>query len=121
MPAGLTIKVNDEVLEGMADAAFENVIDAAEHLRARIRKNISTPGPPHSVPGSYPHLITGNLQASVSVYPNRRQRTVQVIAEADYAGHVEKIRPFMERTFNEELGTMKSICESEISAGAFHE
>lgn len=72
---------------------------AGSKLTEIIRANIGVPGPPHSSPGQYPRRISGRLQSGVSVRVIGMD--VQVVTKAPYARHIERIRPFMRRTLDE--------------------
>ncbi len=103
------IEIYQHAIDELEENAFEQVIDAADYLANRIRRNISHPGPPHSTPGEFPHMVSGALEASIHVYPDRKNKTVQIVAEAEHAGYVEKMRPFMQRTYEEEQHNIAAI------------
>lgn len=85
------------------------VVEAAEHLQAKIVENISQPGPPASSPGEYPHRESGELAESVVVLSDGRDLTLKVTCDAPHAKHVERIRPFLKRTAKEEKATLRAI------------
>lgn len=75
-------------------------LDRVGELLVRdVRKNISTPAPPHSHKGQFPHRMTGELRDSVSYTTDKRSLTLRLHATADHAEYVEEIRPFLKRTF----------------------
>ena len=99
---------NGEAVYGtVMRAAAEGIFDAALITREQIQVNISAVGPPHSLPGEYPHLISGKLQDSVKIKGNRNKLEAYVIVEAPYALALElgtshmAPRPFIVRSFNE--------------------
>lgn len=82
---------------------------AARAVAARIRKNIGTQGPPHSVPGEYPHRVSGELQSSIRVETDSRSLTVRIVADAPHAEMVEAKRPYLRRTLREMRSELRSI------------
>ena len=84
----------------IVDLAAAKAERVAEKLAAMIRRNLSTPGPEPSSPGEFPHKQSGDLRAGIRVI-QRNQYRFDVVSEADHAGYVESIRPYMERTLNE--------------------
>lgn len=71
---------------------------AADFAAKTTRRNVATPGPPHSLPGEYPHKVSGDLQRSIHVETDKRSLTVRIVADAPHAGIVEEKRPFLRRT-----------------------
>lgn len=101
---------------GPVIAHYQNVMArrsraAGEHLAARVRHNISRPGSPGSpsAPGQYPHLVSGELHGSVFTEPSSTGVEILVGARAKHAPHVEKLRPFISRTLQEEWDTVRRI------------
>lgn len=79
----------------------DNVRRAADFVADATRKNISTPGPPSSSPGEYPHIDRGDLAGSIRSEVDRDTLAGKVVAGAPHAGAVEQIRPFLVRTLEE--------------------
>lgn len=92
--------MGDQARAKILDLAAERANRVAEKLAKMIRKNISTPGPEPSQPGEYPHKQSGDLAAGIRVV-QRNQYRFDVVSEADHAGYVESVRPYMERTIHE--------------------
>ena len=110
LTAAVRVFWNGEAVYGTVKrSAAEGIFDAALITREQIQVNISAVGPPHSLPGEYPHLISGKLQDSVKIKGNRNKLEAYVIVEAPYALALEfgyaprnlAPRPFIVRSFNE--------------------
>jgi hypothetical protein len=74
-----------------------------------IQSNISTPGPSHSFPGQYPHRISGRLHASIHVRVVGMD--VQIVARVPHAKYVERTRPFMRRSLEENRAYVKRVIQ----------
>jgi hypothetical protein len=98
----VTVAIDYAVADQIVDGYFEQLHDAADYLAQKVRTNLSVPGPEASAPGQFPHLQSGELRASIAVYADRRSLTCEVVAEAEHAEYVEKARPFLQRTLDEE-------------------
>lgn len=98
---------------------------AAEELRAQVVENISTDAPPHSLPGEFPHQISGELADSIRVETDKRSLTVRVVADADYALALElgtanmSPRPFMRRTMLQMRSRLRAIILGGAGRGRF--
>lgn len=92
-----------------AGIANERLRQAAEFLADAVQANIGTPGPPHSVPGEYPHMITGQLHGGIRVTSAPGGYGYQVRSTAPHSKPVEAIRPFLERTFRENRSRVRAI------------
>lgn len=110
MEAKVRVAWYGKQLEGKLEAAaFQGVMDAAQIVREKIQVNISVVGPPHSLPGEAPHLISGDLQDSVKIKSSRRKVEAWVVVEADYALALElgyaprnlEPRPYIVRSLHE--------------------
>lgn len=75
----------------------------------RVRRNIGTQGPPHSIEGEYPHRLSGELSRSVRLETDKRSLEVRVVASAPYADMVERKRPFLRRTLFEMRSELRAI------------
>lgn len=120
---GFDLEWNGDMLYGaMRDAATKGVFLAAQRLKEQIQINISVVGPPHSLPGEMPHLITGNLQDSVKV--KAKGLEADVVVEAPYAYALEfgtsrmAPRPFINRTFTETFPELQQIITDTIEEDA---
>lgn len=51
---------------------------AGEALVEQLQRNVSTPAPPHSAPGQFPHQISGDLGAGFYFTTDRRSLTMRV-------------------------------------------
>jgi hypothetical protein len=72
--------------------------DAGKVALRQLRKNLSTPFPPASMPGEFPHRRTGELQRRTRYTVNRSKLTLSLYADAKHAPFVEKTRPFLTRS-----------------------
>lgn len=96
-----------KLLKGMEAGLARGVFKGAQIVRERIQTNISVVGPPHSMPGEFPHLITGRLQDSVKIVGNAKKMEAKVVVEAPHAVWLEfgtskmAPRPFIVRSMNE--------------------
>lgn len=104
-----------EVLRSVRARAERAIVAGAQYIARRVRENISTPGPPASAPGEYPHVDTGELLASIEVRGTGMQRTV--VATADHAEQVEQSREFMQRTYRENRKRLREIVFGELRKG----
>lgn len=75
----------------------------------RVRKNISRQAPPHSMPGEFPHRMSGDLARSLHVETDKRSLTVRVVASAPYAESLERSRPFLRRTLREMRSELRAM------------
>ena len=104
-----------KLLEQSLDGRMENL---GRYLVRKVRANISTPAAiyGHSVPGEYPHLVTGKLKESIfyRVEPTRssvsgktgyKEKRLIVGTPLRYGLYHEYVsgRSFLRRTFMEEL------------------
>jgi hypothetical protein len=121
MAARVTMKWYGDRCERGIRTALENRLAAVgEFLADEIQGNISTQGPPASVPGEFPHKDTGELFSSIYSVINRRALTVRVVATAPHAKYVEASRPFIRRTLFESRAAMRRIMlGAGISRGRF--
>jgi len=90
-------------------ACDRNAQRAAEELLERTVRNITTShAPPHSRPGSFPATETGDLAASGRVEEMHEPdgQYAAVVFDASHARHVERLRPFLSRTAEEERGSI---------------
>ena len=104
--------------------AWKRVYAAGLYLRSRMQRNVSIPtaavGP--SKPGEYPHVglstkkhAGGTLRRSIFLRPKREQLAVDVGTKLVYGIHWEVTnRPYIRRTFAEELGTIRAILEGKM-------
>lgn len=103
-------------LKRKADAAMlAGAIAAAEELKHRTQVNISAVGPPHSVPGEYPHNITGELSESARIVVDAPKKRAVVRFEAEHAPYVEEIRPFIDRSYMENRLALRRIAMMEAA------
>jgi len=108
-------KINIDVpgyVSKMRGRAIASLEDAGFFLANKIRENISDQGPPHSSPGEYPKSITGELRDSAFVSVDEINMRVTVEMKADHAIHVENIRPFVSRTFEENADEVEKIIKA---------
>lgn len=100
-----------KLLEDTLDGRMESL---GKYLQKRVRSNISTPYPPHSQPGEFPHLITGALKRSIYYkvmqtgkhvskigYKEKRLLVGTTLGYGLYHEYVTG-RSFLRRTFQEE-------------------
>lgn len=66
-------------------AAMRRVAQEAEES---IRRKVSTPYPPASRPGAYPHLRTGEFEAGITV--TGTVNGIKVYSEAPYGGYLDQ-------------------------------
>jgi hypothetical protein len=79
----------------------------------------NTPGPPASLPGEFPHRVSGDLQRSIQMRLDRRSLSVRVIATAPHADVLEARRPFLRRTMRELRPTLRAILLEGRGSGRF--
>jgi hypothetical protein len=85
-----------------------------EMLASQIRRNLSGPYPPASLPGEFPHLRTGKLRQSVH-WERMGSKRVRVGSPLHYAAiHEFTERPFVRRTFVEMHGKLRRELLREI-------
>ena len=126
MAASIKIAWNGEkLIDSTLRAAGEGVFEGAMILREKIQTNISVVGPPHSLPGEAPHLITGKLQDSVKIKGNRNIPEARVVVEAPYALALEfgyaarnlAPRPFIRRSMEEVRSEVTAAIVNAIKRG----
>lgn len=66
----MTMRLNPDVLYQIKLDVAKRMLLAAMVFRATLRDNISTPYPPASQPGEYPHLRTGTGYKEIFVIPD---------------------------------------------------
>ena len=98
-----SVKFDSNAADCFIDRAFGNLMRAGDYLAELVRENISTPGPEASAPGEYPHRQSGELKGSVYVRGERNSLTVEIVADAEHAAHVDAARPFLERSMDESM------------------
>lgn len=98
----------------LEDTLDTRMASLGKYLQKRVRANLSTPFPPHSVPGEFPHLITGRLKKSIyyKVMPTGKhvskigykEKRLIVGTNLGYGLYHEYVtgRSFLRRTFQEE-------------------
>jgi HK97 gp10 family phage protein len=92
----------------------EGILRAAMYLKNRIRRNLSTPYPPASDPGEYPHRRTGELRRSVQLQQGKTG-TVRVGANVPHGRFLElgtsimEPRPWLSQTLQEERTRLAAI------------
>ena len=112
MATGLQFKNHSRrVIRSVERQAMKRLERAGHAVAAQVRDNISTAGPPHSLPGDYPHTISGELRDNIFIDVDRRGMTVTIGARAEHAEHVERIRPFLSRTLAEMGPEVRRIME----------
>jgi hypothetical protein len=57
----------EQLLSGLRKVVSGRLDDAGAMVAERMRQNVSVPAPPHSAPGEYPHLVSGELRAKIFV------------------------------------------------------
>lgn len=105
----------DECMASVDRQMRHRARQAAEFIAGRIRSNIGRAGGPHnhSRPGEYPRRVSGTLQNSISARETRNGATI--VVSAPYAKYVDANRPFMVRSFMENLETVRSIMTQRLS------
>ena len=98
-------QVSREIREQMRRRMYR----AARAIAARARRNVSRQGPPHSIPGEFPHRVSGELQDSIHVETDARSLTFRIVADAPHAQFVEAERPFLRRTLREMRSELRAI------------
>jgi hypothetical protein len=61
---------------------------AADRLVELVKANISTQGPPRSLPGAFPHREEGTLEASITAVPNADGTGYSVGSDLEYAPYL---------------------------------
>jgi len=79
---------------------------ATETLAREVRSNIAATGGEND---GFPRQDTGELHSSIETKVVGSELRGYVYSDAEHAPHVERVRPFLSRTFNEIKGTLKSI------------
>jgi hypothetical protein len=102
MSVEVIVKTNaQQIVREVRRTVTRRLVDAGELITANIRQNISVPSPPSSVPGEYPHRVSGELHDSVHYTIDAARLELTIIADADHADAVERARPFLKRTIDE--------------------
>lgn len=96
----------DTVRAALINKAGKRAEKAAKLLAKMIRENIDTPGPEHSKPGEFPRKQSGELMAGVRVV-QRNQYRYDVVSTSDHAEIVERMRPYMLRTLEEQRAALE--------------
>ena len=94
-----------------------NVHRVAEELLRDTTHNITrSHSPPASTEGEFPHTRTGQLARSGKTEPLRDSGgpAVAVKFSAPHAGHVERMRPFLERTTDEGRRDYQNMLRSRL-------
>jgi len=97
------------VLQAVRDQMKRRLTTAGRELVQAVRQNIGTSGPPASLPGGFPHRVSGDLQRSIQMRLDRRSLSLRVVATAPHAEHVEAQRPFLRRTMLAMRPTLRRI------------
>jgi hypothetical protein len=88
----MTPKEQSFIRDALAPAIADGFADAGETLVAEIRKEISTPYPPASKPGTPPHLRSGRLRDSMDSHVvsnvSGGRVVMRVENNAPYAGYL---------------------------------
>lgn len=98
----------------------ERLVVVAKMLLEKLRRNISTPYPPASNPGEFPHLRTGNVRMGLTFHADFGGMRVFVTNDYRKKGHpigkyleegtsIMAARPHMRRTMFEALPLVKAI------------
>lgn len=76
---------------------------AGEDFKQKVQASLNQPAPPHSVPGEYPHTVTGRLRREITVRLDETRKEVIIKSGAPYAEYVERIRPYMLKAYLDHL------------------
>jgi hypothetical protein len=107
--SSVTMKWNgDKILRKLEAEIDSRLLECAQAVAEQMRDNVSEHGPPASTPGDFPHRITGELEGSIRAIQNKKGEA-RVVAEAEHAPYVEKLRPFFRRTHREMRSRMRAI------------
>jgi len=85
----------------------QRALRVAEYIAVRMRINVSRPGPP-GPPGDWPRIDSGTMAASIHAQADGKGGATVVVG-VDYAHEVDVIRPFIQRTFKEEIEAARMI------------
>lgn len=99
----------DQVRQAIRERMRVRLHRAAQAVAQKIRENIGTPAPPHSAPGEFPHVVSGELLRSVGVETDKNSLTSRIVVTADHASEVEEKRPFLRRTLREMRPALRRI------------
>jgi hypothetical protein len=97
---------------------------AADRLVELVKANISTQGPPRSLPGEFPHRDEGTLEASITAVPNADGTGYSVGSDDPVALWLElgtvamSPRPFLTRTALESGGELGAAAVAGAQGGA---
>ena len=81
--------------------------DLADMIVEKMRDNISTPFPPASFPGDFPHTRSSELIEGISHKTDKRKLSVRIFSSAPHSEFLEngtinmEPRPFIDRTLKE--------------------
>lgn len=105
----------DKVLSKWENEMNKRLKRAAIFLKGQIQKNISTGAPPHSAPGEFPHVVTGELRRSIAWTVDDSRHFARVGTNKRYAAYLTKgtrymaPREFLERTLKENKGVIARL------------
>lgn len=109
MPNTVTMKwYGDKILRQIEAEVDSRLEECGQAVAEQMRENVSEQGPPASLPGQYPHAVSRELHDSIRSVKTKKGE-VRVVATAEHAPHVEKIRPFFRRTHREMRSKMRAI------------
>lgn len=123
---GVTIRwYGPSVLDLFRRRMEGRVRESAELVAAHMRELVGVSYPPASVPGTPPHLRTGNLRDSIRAEVARGgfgfgRYYGRVVVGADYAGYLEHgtskmgARPFAARALAEKKVEVEQIMKARI-------
>jgi hypothetical protein len=90
-----------QVLSDVRKNSTPILVDIGNDIAGLIKTKIDTPAPPHSVPGEYPHRLTGEMQSKTRAEAVGPGEAV-IFSDAAHAPKIEQIRPFIRRVMAEQ-------------------
>lgn len=90
-----------KVTKAMRAKMVEVLHEIADELWEYVDTNLSTPAPPHSNPGQFPHEISGDLRTGIIAAVNESDLSLILSSSAPHTIHLElgthnmEPRPFL--------------------------
>ena len=112
-----------EFLEKLEKEEAQRLKRASIFLTNEVKKQLGTKSPPHSDPGEYPHLETGELRRSIAWEVDDKALIGRVGTNKIYGRYLEKgtnnmeERPFLQPTLEANQSNIVRILGKKIKQG----
>lgn len=108
----------DKIIKEMEDEEIRRLTKAAMFLENEIKKKLGQKCPPHSNPGDYPALESGELRRSITHEVDKKELRARVGTNKIYGKYLEEgttrmdPRPFIKNTLADNRGAITDILSS---------